>query len=310
MFLAYIDEVAEPGAFVSKQDRRYNGSPAFGYAGFVIRDDRVRDFSRIFSTSKRKLFWHEISKDEADPGRWERKGSDIFTLRGWEEGRRQIEGYKKLVRELVALDGRLFFYGEEKQLGTATERWGKDSRDQKKGRLEFERRCLRETLNRLCTFAEAAGQNLIVIMDSVNEKERKLQVQDAYSHIFSRSTDPEHAEMTRLVEATMHVDSQVSANIQFADWIAASVRRAFEYQLLPGEQFDWVPRTLGELMQSCITRESKLYLDRPRAGRRELYHSQVFSLERILLSNSVAHRLPEIARQQMAAMYESSQKKD
>ena len=49
MFLAYIDEVAEPGAFVSKQDRRYNGSPAFGYAGFVIRDDRVRDFSRIFS---------------------------------------------------------------------------------------------------------------------------------------------------------------------------------------------------------------------------------------------------------------------
>lgn len=65
MFLAYIDEVAEPGAFVSKQDRRYNGSPAFGYAGFVIRDDRVRDFSRIFSTSKRKLFWHEIRKDEA-----------------------------------------------------------------------------------------------------------------------------------------------------------------------------------------------------------------------------------------------------
>lgn len=214
MFLAYIDEVAEPGAFVSKQDRRYNGSPAFGYAGFVIRDDRVRDFSRIFSTSKRKLFWHEIRKDEADPGRWERKGSDIFTVRGWEEGRRQIEGYKKLVRELVALDGRLFFYGEEKQLGTATERWGKDSRDQKKGRLEFERRCLRETLNRLCTFADAAGQNLIVIMDSVNEKERKLQVQDAYSHIFSRSTDPEHAEMTRLVEATMHVDSQVSANIR------------------------------------------------------------------------------------------------
>lgn len=61
MFLAYIDEVAEPGAFVSKQDRRYNGSPAFGYAGFVIRDDRVRDFSRIFSTSglKDEKSWSE-----------------------------------------------------------------------------------------------------------------------------------------------------------------------------------------------------------------------------------------------------------
>ena len=36
MLVAYLDEVAEAGAFVSKTHRNYNGSPAFGYAGFVI----------------------------------------------------------------------------------------------------------------------------------------------------------------------------------------------------------------------------------------------------------------------------------
>ena len=34
MLVAYLDEVAEAGAFVSKTHKNYNGSPAFGYAGF------------------------------------------------------------------------------------------------------------------------------------------------------------------------------------------------------------------------------------------------------------------------------------
>lgn len=34
MLVAYLDEVAEAGAFVSKTHKNYNGSRAFGYAGF------------------------------------------------------------------------------------------------------------------------------------------------------------------------------------------------------------------------------------------------------------------------------------
>ena len=240
MLVAYLDEVAEAGAFVSKTHKNYNGSPAFGYAGFVIPSDQVRVMSQYFTEKKRRLFAHLIPV-EATAGTWERKGSDIFTPVAWDCYRRPIEGFRELVRFLCARGGRLFFYGEEKPLGTATERWGKDSRLQKQGLLEFKWGCLHQALNRLCTYAERHGENLIVIMDTENEKERVVQVQNSYAHVFNRAADPDHGEMRRLIESTMHVDSKLSANVQFADWVAAAVRRAFEYQLLEDSSFDWVP---------------------------------------------------------------------
>lgn len=186
ILLAYLDEVAEPGAFVSKSHRHYNGSPAFGYAGLVVPDSEVRAVSQTFTEKKRSLFAHHIPEGST-AGLWERKGSDIFTPVAWDRYRRPIEGFRELVRFLRQRGGRLFFYGEEKPLGTSKERWGKDSRDQKQGRLEFERKCLLQALNRLCTFAESQRQDLIVIMDAVDEKHRALQVQNAYAHIFTRA---------------------------------------------------------------------------------------------------------------------------
>ena len=258
MLVAYLDEVAEAGAFVSKTHRNYNGSPAFGYAGFVISSNYVRAMSQCFTEKKRRLFAHLIPI-EATAGTWERKGSDIFTPVAWVSYRRPIEGFRELVRFLCARGGRLFFYGEEKPLGTAKERWGKDSRLQKQGLLEFKWGCLHQALNRLCTYAESQGEDLIVIMDTENEKERVVQVQNSYAHIFNRTADPDHGEMRRLIESTMHVDSKLSANVQFADWVAAAVRRAFEYQLIEDSPFNWVPTAFGDLTRSKLTIESKLY---------------------------------------------------
>lgn len=290
MLVAYLDEVAEVGAFVSKTHRNYNGWPAFEYAGFVIPSDQVRVMSQYFTEKKRRLFAHLIPV-EATAGTWERKGSDIFTPVAWDCYRRPIEGFRELVRFLCARGGRLFFYGEEKPLGTATERWGKDSRLQKQGLLEFKWGCLHQALNRLCTYAERHGENLIVIMDTENEKERVVQVQNSYAHVFNRAADPDHGEMRRLIESTMHVDSKLSANVQFADWVAAAVRRAFEYQLLEDSSFDWVPTAFEELMRRKPTIESKLYLSHSRGGVRDLHNSDIFARERPALAMSISQRL-------------------
>ena len=290
MLVAYLDEVAEAGAFVSKTHKNYNGSPAFGYAGFVISSDHVRAMSQCFTEKKRRLFAHLIPI-EATAGTWERKGSDIFTPVAWDSYRRPIEGFRELVRFLCARGGRLFFYGEEKPLGTATERWGKDSRLQKQGLLEFKWGCLHQALNRLCTYAERHGENLIVIMDTENEKERVVQVQNSYAHVFNRTADPDHGEMRRLIESTMHVASKLSANVQFADWVAAAVRRAFEYQLIEDSPFSWVPTAFEDLTCSKLTIESKLYFSRSRGGVRELHNSGIFARERPALAMSIGQRL-------------------
>ena len=44
MLVAYLDEVAEAGAFVSKTHKNYNGSPAFG-----VKGQKVCPESRIFT---------------------------------------------------------------------------------------------------------------------------------------------------------------------------------------------------------------------------------------------------------------------
>lgn len=36
MLLACLDEIGEPGGFISHEHPRFNTSPAFGYAGFII----------------------------------------------------------------------------------------------------------------------------------------------------------------------------------------------------------------------------------------------------------------------------------
>ena len=260
----------------------------------MIPSDQVRVMSQYFTEKKRRLFAHLIPV-EATAGTWERKGSDIFTPVAWDCYRRPIEGFRELVRFLCARGGRLFFYGEEKPLGTATERWGKDSRLQKQGLLEFKWGCLHQALNRLCTYAERHGENLIVIMDTENEKERVVQVQNSYAHVFNRTADPDHGEMRRLIESTMHVDSKLSANVQFADWVAAAVRRAFEYQLIEDSPFCWVPTAFEDLTRSKLTIESKLYFSHSRGGVREVHNAGIFARERPAFAMSISQRLsPEV----------------
>ena len=256
--------------------------------------------SQCFTEKKRRLFAHLIPPD-ATAGTWERKGSDIMTRVAWERYRRPVDGFRELVRFLCSRGGRLFFYGEEKALGTATERWGKDSQDQKRGLLEFKWNCLHQALNRLCTFAESQGEDLIVIMDTENEKERVVQVRNSYAHVFNRTADPDHGEMRRLIESTMHVDSKLSANVQFADWVAAAVRRAFEYQLIDDSPYEWVPTAFEELMRRKPTIESKLYLSHSRGGVRDLHNSDIFARERPALAMSISQRISPEEKARMEA---------
>lgn len=62
MLLAYIDEIGQTGAFVHPRHKRFSDSPAFGYGGFLIPEDKDRDFGACFAHSKQQLCKHEIPK--------------------------------------------------------------------------------------------------------------------------------------------------------------------------------------------------------------------------------------------------------
>ncbi|MEB0000845.1 DUF3800 domain-containing protein [Cryobacterium sp. RTS3] len=249
MLLAYIDEIGETGAFVSKTDTRYKTSPAFGYAGFVIPAENARKFGSIFVQEKRLLFATDL-KGVENPGRWERKGADIFRPLTHQNYPQQLRVFNGLVRRATELGASLFYYANEKPLGTP-----------RQTTLDAEARetaAMRETLNRLCSHADYHERNLMVLIDQINESQRAKRLPNMYGHILSRAADRQ--EMRRIIEPPMHVDSTLSANIQFADWIAAALTRAIEFQLIENSPYDWIPACLAPLRNS-FTYESKLHLN-------------------------------------------------
>ena len=293
MLLAYIDEIGEPGAFISRDHARFNTHPAFGYAGFIINDHDAGYFASKFQQDKAALFANEIRESDRDAGRWEKKGSEIFTGKTMACYPQQFRVFDGLVRLLTDRGGKLFYYADEKSRGTPKQAV-LDPADR-------ETAAMQETLNRLATYAEAKKRNLLVMMDQVDEKQRKSRLQSMYAHILGRGT--RRIEMRRIVEPPMHIDSQLSANIQFADWVAACVGRAMDYQLLEHSQYQWVTkREMAPALHGSFTLESKLHLCHRWVD--DLHHYEIFHKHRPIYPVVDGHRVsastpPEVQRKML-----------
>ena len=285
MLLAYIDEVGEPGAFVSTDHLKFNTSPAFGYAGFVISEEKVRDFSAAVEANKRRLFQTEYI-EQGQPARWEVKGASMFRKTTSIERPQNFRVFGALVSQLCAWNGALFYYADEKPLGTPKQ----TSLDVK----ERERRAMFETLNRLCRYADNQQKNLLVMIDQINEKTRVERLPEMYGHIFSRTT--EYPEMKRIVEPPMHIDSKLSTNVQFADWVAAAVNRGIDYQVIKSSAYKETATAFFPHVKRAFTYESKLHWNQKTLN--DLCHEKIFDRFRPLHVPPRGHRIaddPEIA---------------
>ena len=286
MHLAYIDEIGETGAFISHDHPKFNTTPAFGYAGFIIPAETSRAFGQIFARERNQRFAAKLAETKA-PGRWEVKGADMFRPSTPRDRPENIRIFGGLIQALSAHGGQLFYYADEKPIGTPKQTALDPS--------HREQEAMRETLNRIATYADSQDDQVMVLIDSINEKTRAQRVADMYAHIFSRAS--EHPEMRQIVEPPMHLDSVLSSNIQFADWVAAFLNRAIDRQLLINSPYDWVPRVGDQInIRGKFTHESKLHLHDYR-GMTDIHHSQILRNERPALGpnphNSLRNRMTE-----------------
>ncbi|BAQ21174.1 DUF3800 domain-containing protein [Corynebacterium glutamicum] len=180
-----------------------------------------------------------------------------------------------LLSKLRQLEGNLFYYSEEKPVGTPKET--------NCGPNEFKEReqvSMRETLNRIARHADFNDQTVMVMMDQINEKSRKQRLPEMYAHIFGRATD--YREMRRIIEPPMHIDSELSSNIQFADWVCALVKRGIEYQLVQDSRYEWIPKASQlQAAKGAFTHDSKLRLFERDVA--DLHHSEILFIERPVL---------------------------
>lgn len=165
---------------------------------------------------------------------------------------------------------------------------------------------MRETLNRLARAVDYNDESVLVMMDQINEKSRLQRLPTMYAHILGRASW--HEEMRRIIEPPMHIDSALSANIQFADWICALVKRAIEYQLVYDSRYEWI--TLASELQAAygaFTHESKLHLWQ--RSIEDIHHSAIMLNERPVIDKygSMAQRLQN--REKLERVRLATQKK-
>ena len=120
MLIAYIDEVGEAGAFISKDHKRFNTSPVFGYAGFVIPEQHVHALSRDVAATKKKFYSFLCGEGTEEPGgyapTWERKGSDLLSKHAMgRAGRQEVVELRSLLARIPSrYGGKLFYFVREK----------------------------------------------------------------------------------------------------------------------------------------------------------------------------------------------------
>ena len=267
MLIAYIDEVGEAGAFISKDHKRFNTSPVFGYAGFVIHEQHVHALSRDVAATKKKFYSFLYGEGTEEPGdyapTWERKGSDLLSKHAMgRAGRQEVVELRSLLARIPSrYGGKLFYFVREKPIGSPGQVWGKDTGNSWEAmREERTLECLGEAINRLCRHAEHEDQNILLFQDMINEKQRFHQVTRSYAHIYSRIKD--HQEMLRILEAPACIDSELSTNIQCADWVAALIGRACDYQLVLNSSYRWVADSFIADLRGGFTYESTLQFHR------------------------------------------------
>jgi len=258
MLIAYLDEFGHVGPYIEDGHPKYGHHPVFGYAGYVLPAHQARRIGSVFRQAKTSLFKTEIDESKT-PHQWERKGSDYFSTGSINKRPEQIRVFNSLVGELRKVDGHLFYYGDEKVRGTLKQTGVESNR--------IAAQALKQTIDRLCTHADRANQELLILTDAITDKTRQELVAETYAHIYGRR----RVEMKRIIEAPLHIESKLNSGIQFADWICALVARASHFQLVEGSAFGWASEHFRSSVFGAFTLESKLHL----LHGKEIHHSEV-----------------------------------
>ncbi len=262
MLVAYLDEFGHIGPFHPEITTGNRPRPAFGYAGFVIPVDNVREFGGFFEFIKEKLLAWEIEQSGCHPRRWEKKGSSLLTTENiLKYGKKEIEpALKRLFTRLYRLDGEVVFCGMEKDHGetpneTATQR---------------STHMLINSVRCLADIAEARDEKIMIFLDAVDEAPRLEAVSQLGGFIYTAS----NPNLRRVVEVPMQLESKHYGNVQFADWICGLMGRLTDFHLAGREEFAWSAAMYNNLIHSKRGASAKSFVRTGRSGqKRSSIHS-------------------------------------
>lgn len=209
-YFAYLDEFGHIGPYISRTDPRYNDSPVFGLAGFVLPAAEVRGFGTWFFQRKCELLKFEIDRSGEHPAVWEKKGASLFTVTNVTKYRELRNFTNRLFNKIEKLGGFVFYVGLRKVAAPAAH---------VPNRLYGS--VLVEAIKRIDAFCEQDRRrrdNFVVILDQHDQ--RAALITAAAKSMYGRIEPRRH-----LIEPPFHLESHRYQTLQAADWIAGLVGR-------------------------------------------------------------------------------------
>lgn len=254
MIVAYLDEFGHVGPYISTMHKKFKDHPLFGYAGIVLPEDAIRPFGAKFEQVKARQFRSEIVKTGKHPRRWEKKGAEMFTTGAYNKYPERVDFISDLADYMMRLGGRIFFYGEEKPVGT--EKMTGQSAAYRT------RAVLTESVRRLCRYADLRDEHLTIFLDKGGPMPREEAITSLAQFIYA-STDPP---MKRIIEVPMELESHRYGAVQFADWMCAITSRATHFHFSDSDEFSWASSVFGTVFDGRTVDGSRIWLpsqDRP-----------------------------------------------
>jgi len=221
MLIAFLDEFGHIGPFVSRSDPKFNHSPVFGLAGYVLPHHQVRHFATFFFKLKSQMLAAELKFVKDHPATWEKKGKELITSRNIKKYVHIREGLARLLNEIYKCNGKLVYYGRQKYQGPA-----------ESNSSGLYTTVMAHTIRAIDGYCCGVRGQFMMILDQHSDRLKLLE--SATKTMFS----PESPARC-LIEPPFQVESHLYQTIQAADWIASLVGRLLSFTVEPKQYSDW-----------------------------------------------------------------------
>lgn len=249
MYIVFLDEFGHIGPYVSRNDDRFNQSPIFGLAGYIIPFEQVRNFGTWFYQMRNALLEKEIEQFSFHPATYEKKGNKLFNTKNVKKYPNVRSAMFRMTNEIDKKDGKIFFCGAQKRKSPNRHNpWA------------LYKSTLEKSIQRIDQYCWQEDKKFLLVLDS--HRDRKYMLDSAAKVMYSKRS-------MRLIELPFHVESYLYPTIQAADWIAAVIGRIYAYRSLPDEfsDWDWADTYFRERLRAVETHSSVSNIRRRRSGR-------------------------------------------
>lgn len=225
-YVVYLDEFGHVGPFVSRFHEHHKTSPVFGFGGFLLPVNAVRDFAIYFYRLKCQLLKIEIDSQGLPPYRWEKKGAQLYTIRNIQTYQALRTATNRMLNKIRQMNGWVIHAGVHKATEPSAHLPTQTFKQQLLRSMKLaDQHCAAQHATFMLLLDEQRGGSVW----------REHHVEACTLAMFSDTPK----QCRTLIEPPIQGESHLFQTLQCADWLCGLIGRLCAYQVEPEQYADW-----------------------------------------------------------------------